>query len=132
MRRGSVILLAAIMKAIQTIAFFLLSYVICTAGGINADDAKVLLRHTPDYQRAKRRGGCPEIEMLWADKRAAALQIRNECPKKGIGAIGQYSVDLSTGDIWRGIEREQKISSPELRRWQRKLLNEARSKNPRR
>jgi len=50
------------------------------------------------------------------------FQVRNSCPVGGSGLIGDYSVDLNTGEIWVDIERDKKIDSPRLDKLRRRFL----------
>lgn len=78
-------------------------------------EAKLLLTSTPDYVLAKKKRGCPEIELGWQEATEAVFQLRNTCPKSGSGLLGNYTVDLRSGQVWIGVDRDQLVQSPLLR-----------------
>lgn len=85
------------------------------AASLTVADAKLLLTNTPDYISAKSKGRCPEVELGWHDENEAVFQLRSMCPTSGSGLLGNYTVDLRSGQVWVGIDRDQLVRSSVLR-----------------
>ena len=91
-------------------------------GDLSQKNAAVLVENIPEVVANRKSGGCPSLDRLGTVNNVADFQVRNLCPKKGSGLIGNYSVDLTTGAIWRNDNKDDLIDSPRLRRLKRVFM----------
>ena len=109
---------------------FLITFLTVVASYVSAEsklsigNAERLIQSIPDVLRNKHDGGCPRPECESLGENAVFCQVRNMCPKSGSGLIGNYRIDLRTGQIWSGIDprSDKLIDSERLRRLRRQLL----------
>jgi hypothetical protein len=93
---------------------------------LSLDDARTLVMKVPSALRSQKLGGCPQAELLDQETAWAFFQVRNRCPEKGSGMLGNYHVDLRTGRVWTDGEPRKEVKSAELRRLRAKLATRQR------
>jgi hypothetical protein len=86
--------------------------------------AETLVMNVPEVLMTKSHHGCPRAETLEIGKDTANFQVRNSCAAQGSGLIGNYSIDLNTGEVWFDSERDKKINSPRLDKLRRRFLEQ--------
>jgi hypothetical protein len=89
---------------------------------LSAKQAQTLALNTPDVLSSRHTRGCPKVESLSASKIEFFFQVRNTCPKRGSGLIGNYVVDRRTGEIWADIDKRQPVTSEHLDALRRKMF----------
>ena len=78
--------------------------------------------NVPEVLMTKSHHGCPRAETLEMGQRYCLFPGSEFLYGGGSGLIGDYSVDLNTGEIWVDIERDKKIDSPRLDKLRRRFL----------
>lgn len=89
---------------------------------LGEDAVWMIVMNTPDALELEGRHGCPLAELIPEGKFLMSVQLRNSCPISGSGMINNYTVDLSTGQIWTGIDKKKYIDSERLRRLRALLI----------
>lgn len=86
--------------------------------------AKMVVMNVPEVLRAKEKHRCPVAELLEAKGSTAFFQVRSTCVRQGSGLIGNYTVDLQTGEISADVDKNKDtlIDSTRLRRLRQKLF----------
>lgn len=113
--------------------FFVLGLAFCLTGlaadqqkvstvGLTRSEAETLIRNMPEFVRAKSEGRCPEYFVADLGENALQFQLRNMCTASASGMMGNYVIDLRTGEIWEGIDKERRVDSPRLRRLRQQFL----------
>lgn len=92
-----------------------------SARRLTTQAASELVLAVPEAVATKKNGGCPEAELTQASGVLAFFQVRNSCPARGSGMIGNYTVNLQTGQIRTDDERRRIIDSPHVREVKRRL-----------
>jgi len=94
----------------------------CGAQVVSSDEAKLLVKNTPDALKVKHHGGCLLADYSNVGSRLASVQLRNMCPHSGTGFVGNYVVDLNSGRIWSDIDQNDEVDSPRLRKLRERLI----------
>jgi len=87
----------------------------CSAKVLSPKEAQLLVENAPDAVKDKRYGGCLSSDYSDFGGGLALVQLRNMCPRSGMGMIGNYFVDLNSGRIWSDVDRTHAVDSPRLR-----------------
>jgi hypothetical protein len=90
---------------------------------LDQNDAWLLVMNTPDLIEVECHKGCPDLEFHAVGKRRVWATATNKCPSSGNGTLGVYTVDLSDGRVWSGIDPVKLIDSDRLRRLRQVLLS---------
>ena len=85
-------------------------------------EARELVLGIPDALAASAAGRCPKAEMLSITSESAFFQLRSTCVKYGSGLIGNFTVDLSTGNVGFDIDKEHLVQSEHLNRLRSRLF----------
>lgn len=92
-------------------------------------EAQVLVLSVPEVLQSKQRRRCPKAETVEVVKSLAYFQVRSTCNFTGSGLIGNYTVDLRTGEVWMDVDREQKISTAYLEKVRKRLMQQVRRRS---
>ena len=101
------------------------------AGGrkqLTHKQAEELVLNIPEALASKGLGGCPKADLGAANKNQTTVfvQVRNMCSHEGSGLIGNFTVDLKTGEIWVDVDRSKEgrnlIDSPHLKELRSKFF----------
>ena len=114
------------MTRVQLVLIFALQSGSLFGQQLSLDQARNLVENTPDFLVVKDRKGCPRSELLWHTSNSVVFQVRNRCPKSGSGMIGMYTVELTTGKVWVGVDRDELIESDRLKEVRRRLFERRR------
>lgn len=94
---------------------------------LGPDDAALLITNTPSALRVRGLGGCPRGLVGSVTDDFAFVQLRNACPSKGMGMVGNYRVDLRTGRTWaEDSDPPREVDSKRLRDLRARLLSRLR------
>jgi hypothetical protein len=73
--------------------------------------AEELVLNTPDAVASRARGGCPKASVNWVSDKQSTIffSVHDPCNKSGAASnkIGQYTVDLKNGEVWRDVDRRE-------------------------
>jgi hypothetical protein len=98
----------------------------CAAGGgaalLNAKQAETLVMNTPEALRSKGLHRCPMAELLTVSDTIMSFQIRSSCRTSGSGLLGNFSVDLSSGELWYDVDRITPVISKRLRKLRERMF----------
>jgi hypothetical protein len=89
---------------------------------LTAEEARTVVEHIPAFLKAASEKRCPKAEQLWASEAVVAFQVRSHCVPSASGLIGNYRVDLKTGEVREGFEGDGTVDSEELRKLRGRLL----------
>lgn len=112
---------------LTALSLCLLSDVFCqratdTRPKLTVKEARELVLGIPDALAASAAGRCPKAEMLSITSESAFFQLRSTCVKYGSGLIGNFTVDLSTGNVGFDIDKEHLVQSEHLNRLRSRLF----------
>jgi hypothetical protein len=85
------------------------------ACALQAEHAAILVMQSPEAVKAKTSGGCPAADYAEKAPGFAVFQVRDLCPKSGEGMLGNYLVDLNSGQVWGDTDGKHTIDTPTLR-----------------
>ena len=100
----------------------------CSAQVLTPKEAQLLVKNAPDALKDKRRGGCVSSDYSDFGGGLAVVQLRNMCPRSGMGMIGNYVVDLNSGRIWSDIDQTDEVDSLRLRKLRERIFKSKRSR----
>lgn len=90
-------------------------------------EVELLVTNVPVALKVRSLGGCLSAD-YWTDgSGSATVQLRNMCPRSGMGLVGNFEVDLRSGRIWNDIDRIEEVDSAHLRSLRAKLLESKRA-----
>jgi len=82
---------------------------------LQPEHAAILVMQNPAVVKAKAAGGCPAADYQEKAPGLAAFQVRNLCAKSGDGLLGNYLVDLNTGEVREDGPSARRLDSADLR-----------------
>jgi len=90
---------------------------------LTEDDAELLVMNVPEVTAAERAGRFPKAEKIdLGDSNYVAFQVRSTRTSAASGMIGNFWVNLETGQVFSDIDKTQKVDSERLRSLRKKLL----------
>lgn len=117
------------MKAFRPMLLFIIGFggeiwsAISSEGSrLSIKQAEMLVLNTPEALRSKDGGRCPKAELLSTSETAGWFQVRSTCKVTGSGLLGNYEVDLTTGEVWVGDERIEKVVSKRLNLLRKQMI----------
>ena len=82
---------------------------------LQPEHAAILVMQSPPVVKAKTTGACPAADYEEKSPGMAAFQVRNLCAKTGNGLLGNYLVELSSGQVWEDGATQKRVDSADVR-----------------